>query len=341
METETQAKTELLSALSSRELLSEKQNELDVVMETLSEEVEMWNLRMAERSLVHDENMAIEIAEMAQQATISLDEKWPFMGDYIHVSGLWHVPKIQVGYTGLEFPMEKKEAFNIVQSNGFSVFESEESAPKVGLSFVVSQVPIMSAAIQGNMTLITYADPSEVILMYARPETLAGEYSTRLDQLGENLMYYDSLLMLHYHNQHSEFYKKSAKQQKKFLDQVVDGISDALPSPGIGQAATCEQVTTPYVYRRVESNGRRFWQKMTSNDGELLMLSGKIDGVGILEVPELDSGQPYRSRNQLVDPDAGVCLVLHVEQSSIAHDFNNEPIYVPLRPAEELNIAVA
>lgn len=341
METETQTNIELVQAPSSRELLSEKQNELDRIMETLSDEVEMWNLRMAERALVHDENMAIEIADMAQQATISLDEKWPFMGDYIHVSGTWHVPKVQIGYTGFEFPMEKKEAFTIVQSNGFSVCESEDSAPKVGLSFVVNQVPIMSAAIQGNMTLLTYADPSEVILMYARPQTLVSEYSTQLDRLGESITYYDSLLMLHYHNQHSEFYKKSAKQQKKFLDQVVDGISDALPSPGIGEAAICEQITTPYIYRRVESNGKRFWQKMTAKDGELLMMAGTIDGVGILEVPELDSGKAYRSRDELVDPYAGVCLVLRVEQSSIAHDFNNQPVYVPLRPAEELEIAVA
>lgn len=326
--------------LTVRELLDVKQAHLDHVMFDLAEEVEVWNLRLAEVSQESDESKDATLANMAQEATVSLDKKWPFMGDYIHVSGSWYVPKVEIGGSTIQFPMDKKEAFNVVRSNGFSVFEKPDGAPTVGLSFIINDIPLTSAAVQGNLTLLTYADIQDVSMYYARPQDIRGEYSTRLDQIGQCISYYDSLLMLHYHNKNSEFFKKSVKQQKRFLNEIVDGISDSLPMPGFGEIAKCEQVTTPYVYQRVESNGRSFWEKITAPDGENLMLSGNIDGVGILEATELDHGKPLRDTSELVDPYAGICLVLRVEQSSIPDRFNNYPVYVPLRPADELEIAV-
>lgn len=340
MSQETLGPGEHEEPLTVRELLDAKQAHLDYVMFDLADEVELWNLRFAECAQSKTENRDAMLANLAQEATVSLDQKWPFMGDYIHVSGSWYVPKVEIGGATLQFPMDKQEAFNVVRSNGFSVFEKLDGAPTVGLSFIINDLPLMSAAVQGNLTLLTYADLQDVSLYYARPQDLRGEYSTRLDEIGQSISYYDSLLMLHYHNKNSEFFKKSVKQQKKFLNDIVDGISDSLPMPGFGEVAKCEQVTTPYVYQRVESNGLQFWQKITAADGENLMLSGHIDGVGILEAPELDRGKPLRDTSELVDPNAGVCLVLRVEQSSIPDRFNNYPVYVPLRPADELEIAV-
>ena len=161
-----------------------------------------------------------------------------------------------------------------------------------------------------------------------------------LEPLYDNIQYYDNLLMLHYESGNSDFYRKSAKQQKKFLFEVVDKISDHLPSPEFGVKAKCSSVTTPYVYRRVEQGPQRMWQRISSSDGEPMMLSGDVEGVSILESPELDGGTPLRGRDQLIDPEAGICMVLRVEECSIPDIFNNQPVYVPMRKAEEIELAV-
>lgn len=300
----------------------------------------MWNLRMADLAARDDEPALLELREVAREATYSLDSKWPFMHDQLHVSGSWYSTRFATTNTSIEFPMEREEAFNILPSNGFSIFEPEDCPPMIGLSFVVKDIPIISAALQGHLTVLNYALPHEVSLYYARPHNAEQTIAADLETLHQNIQYYDNLLMLHYENTSSDFYRRSAKQQKKFMLDIVDRISDSLPAPEYGVRAKCETVTTPYVYRRVEQGGQRMWQKISSSDGGSMMLSGDIDGVSVLESSELDHGKPLRGKDELVDVDAGICLVLQVEQCSIPDIFNNQPVYIPMRQAEEIEIAV-
>jgi hypothetical protein len=262
------------------------------------------------------------------------------MYDLMHVSGNWYETRFKTDNATIQFPMEHAEAFHLAPSNGFSVFEPEDRPPTIGLSFVAGNVPIMSAAIQGNLTVLNYALPNDISLYYARPAESEEVVTMDLEPLYDNIQYYDNLLMLHYESEHSDFYRKSAKQQKKFLLDVVDKISDHLPSPEFGVKAKCSAVTTPYVYRRVETNTQRMWQRVTSADGEPILLAGDVEGISILESPELDGGTPLRSRQQLVDREAGICMVLRVEECSIPDVFNNQPVYVPMRMAEEIELAV-
>lgn len=322
-----------------RELLESKQNELDRVLEEISVEIEMWNLQFQEIAESSAKDRERKLSDLAQEAVVSLDTKWPFSGDSMHVSGRWYEPELVLDNSSLNFPMHEAEAFSIVRSNGFSVLEKEDRPPTVGLSFEFAELPLMSCAIQGNLSLLTYADPNEVSLYYTRPN-LAPSHVTDLEMLGERLVYNDHLLMMHYHDSNSEFYRKSARHQKKFLYSVIDNVSDALPSPEFGEQAECSQVEAPYVYRRVGVGDGLEWQRVKSFDDQPILMSGKIHGVGILESTELDHDKPFRSKTELVDPNAGICLVIQVDQCSIPDIFNAQPVYIPLRIATDLQIAV-
>ena len=164
---ERQRKNEKVTTESNslRELLQGKQLELDETLLGLSEEVELWNLRL-EYAADADDQSEEALARLAQQAVNSLDERWPFHGDKIHVTGRWFVTDYTMTNDTMTFPMVEQDAFNIVKSNGFSVFQPTDGAPKVGLSFAYNQTAILSAAIQGSLTLLTYANPTDVSLYY-------------------------------------------------------------------------------------------------------------------------------------------------------------------------------
>lgn len=318
-----------------RELLAQKQYELNSVLAEVSEEIEMWNLLLEEAA----RSAKGELGTMAQEAINSLDRKWPFHGDYMHVSGRWHEPEFTLDDSSMSFPMHEADAFSIVQSNGFGVMEKRGSTPRVGLSFMFAELPLMSAAIQGRLSLLTYADPSEVSLYYMRPQQVSERISD-VEQFSESLSYYDQLLQLHYHSEDSEFYRKSAKKQKKFLTDVIDTVSDTLPAPELGEPAECNQIEAPYVYRRIVKESGYDWERVFASDQQPILLAGKIDGVGILESSKLDQNKPLRSSAELVDPTAGLCLVLRVERCSVPDTFNSQPVYVPLRTATEVSISL-
>ena len=321
-----------------RELLQQKQIELDQTLLDLGEELELWNLRL-EHVANDPESTEESLGQLAQEAVMSLDQRWPFHGDKIHVTGRWLVADYTLSNDTMTFPMVEQDAFNIVNSNGFSVFEAVNGEPRVGLSFAYNQIPILSASIQGSLTMLTYANPADVSLYYVQPgdkESLKPDTS----DLGDQITYYDQLLFLHYHNNKSEFYRKSARHQQQFLQRVTDTISESLPAPLSGYRAMCEQVEVPYVYRRVsDANGSK-WQRVKARDADSMLLNGVVEGVGILETADLSRHRPLRNKQELVDPNAGICLILQVDQCSVPDIFNNQPVYVPLRLASDLELVV-
>lgn len=102
-----------------RGLLEHKQSELDSVLETLGEEVEFWNLRLESAEATIELTKREVWNQLVVEAITNLDEQWPFMSDYLHVSGTWYVPEVMLASDMITFPMERREAFGTVQSNGF------------------------------------------------------------------------------------------------------------------------------------------------------------------------------------------------------------------------------
>ncbi len=324
-----------------REQLEEKQSELDELLLELTKDVELINIQLAHMYASDSPNKEQDILRLINESTNYLDSQWSFYLDLMHVTGSWLISKPEMRQTSLHFPMVREDVFNIVQSNGFAVHIPENGdAPRMGLSFMYSDMPIMGAAAQGRITWLAHADPREVSLYYIRPEEKDSLQSTE-SELYDQLTYFDQLLLLHYHDPNSEFYRKTAKKQLQFLHKITDAVSNAMPSPQNGYKIECLQVETPYVYRRIVDGQSAKWQKIQAKGNENMLLSGNVDGVGVLEAADLRSDRPLRTKEQLVDPDAGICFIMQVEQSSLSSDvFGNNPVYVPYRKVDELELIV-
>jgi hypothetical protein len=333
--------SEITEQLGIRNVLEQKQQELDTTLAGLADEIEFWNLKFSDITSEDEQQQRIAWSRLTNEAIRSLNGKWPFKNDYLHVSGSWFVPNATITGESISYPMERQEAFAVVESNGFSVVKIDDRAPQVGMSFVaVGEQTIQTPALQGTFDFLTFADPREVSLIFARPANEESQ-STDIAKLHEKLMFYDNLLYLHYHSENSKFFDKTAAEQKKFLVKVIDEISEVLPSPEYGKQAVCEEIIVPYVYRLMADEDRGWcWHRIRSQDGESLMLAGTVDGISVLEASLVSNGHALRNENDLVDEESSVCLVVSVNQSSIPDVFNGQPVYVPLRLAEHVELAV-
>jgi len=59
----------------------------------------------------------------------------------------------------------------------------------------------------------------------------------------------------------------------------------------------------------------------------------------VLEVANLVKNVPIRNKDELVDADAGLCLIMQIDECSIPDIFNNQPVYLPVRLASQLELA--
>ncbi|HAC55969.1 TPA: hypothetical protein DCF80_00565 [Candidatus Saccharibacteria bacterium] len=321
-----------------RELLEGRQTELNDLLEELGPELAAINGHIDEVARSMDQNRDDVVRQLARDAVNHLDKKWPFYGDVMHVTGTWYVTNFELDRESMHFPMVRQDAFNSVQSNGFAVFSPEDGPPRVGLSFAYDSIPLMLGAVQGNVTLLTYADPSDVSIYYVRPqkkEELKSDTST----LANELTLHDRLLMLHYHDANSEFYRRPARKQLEFLTRMTDTVNSSLPSPYNGYKAKCEQAEVPYVYRRITDGLGDKWQKVAASGDDPLLVAGYVEGVGVLEVANLVKNVPIRNKDELVDADAGLCLIMQIDECSIPDIFNNQPVYLPVRLASQLELA--
>lgn len=320
-----------------RERTELRQTELDGLLEDLRDELDTWNLRIEYAIESGDEE---KVDPIVAEAVASLDQKWPFHSHEFLISGTWHVNEVRSVPNGIAYNMREQEAFDVKPSNGFAVYRTEPNTyPRVGLSFIYKHLGLQNAALQGNFDILAFADPSKISLSYVRPN--ANELANiEVASVTEQIEYYDKLLELHYSWGNSEFYRKSDKQQRKFLLDVVDKINDALPSPESGLSILCDFVDIPYVYRHVEDKEGLRLQKLSAKCDDSIMLEGIIHGFTVLEVVNTNTDGPIRTPSQLVEPGAGICMILEVNDGNIPDDYRGQPLFVPIRVADTFNIDV-
>lgn len=323
-----------------REHLSNRQQELDDTLEQLSEEIEMWQLMLYEASKDTSEEGTDKQVMITNEAIRSLDSKWPFSNSMIHIAGKWAVTKLSRGRSSIEFPMVEQDAFLTAQSDGFTVRNDEGVPyPTIGLSFTLGGLFFNNAALKTSMIPLGFAVPSEVSLTYVKAENDADVYNGEAEYFHAALQATDMILDSIYNDKDSEFYELPADKQQRLIYELIDRASDILPAPEFG-TASCDNVTVPYVYRRMESeDGSGYFERITSDDDEHMMLSGHIEGTCVLEAVGLSKPWPLTSREDLVDPEAGICLIMRVSESTVPDAFDHKPIYVPVRQASELTIS--
>lgn len=320
-----------------REHIEQMQAAFDTELEHVLEELHVWNFRLA-TAYAEDqqtgENTHLEIAQLAKN---DLDEQWSYYGDWVMVSGFWDVNRPEISNRGIMYNETFDEpVFNPAMSNGFEVEVKEDAAPEVGFSFKVGQAALANKSVHGSLEFLAFARPEKATFSFARKSV---ELDSPHEQLVEAVHYYDGLLKLYTHEP-SDFYRKSSRLQQKFFESLINDLTDTITAPPY--VTLCQYAEVPYVYRRGKeesSDGKGLSLEYIEEDTDIL-LSGVVRGVTILDTLYA-TDEPLRSKDDLVDPEAGICFIVTASEGSLDDDWIDERDFiVPARLIKDLDIVI-
>ena len=324
--------------LSPREKLERMQAAFDKELDHILEELIVWNFRLATAYTEDAVTGGQTCAQLALEARNSLDEQWSYYGDWVMVSGFWDVNRPEVTTRGILFNETRDEpVFSPAMSNGFEVEFKEDSAPELGLSFKIGTMALVNKYVHGNVEALAFARPEKAAFSFARK---AAEFESPKEELIDAVHYYDGLLKLYTHEP-SDFYRKPARQQQQFFEKIIDNLTETITAPPY--VTLCQYAEVPYLYRRGNQpspDGSGLSLEYIEADGESVILSGTVKGVTILETL-YGADAPLRSKDDLIDPDAGICFVISASEGSLDDDQVDERDFiVPARLIKELDIAI-
>ena len=317
------------------------QEVLDLCMEEMADAVNMWNLNL--RVAAEDEDSET-VNRLAGDALDTLNDKWQFFRDMMIVSGSWYQPKQQlVTDEGIMFQHEKTDVLHAARSMGFRVVRAGVNSewPQICMAFSTGQsVNLAEAGVDAKIDFLSYARINEISLTYMRPDT-AELLTTDMGEFVERLSYYDSLLELHTHSPMSEFYNVNAKTQRQFFESVLKEMDDVMPSPSDWDVASVNFMRVPRLYA-ISPVRHTDLEIYAHPDGAMHELSGRILGFTVLDLHRNENEFPLRSAADLIDKDAGLCLIVEVGEENINMQLtgSSAQFLVPVRSASAMSVVV-
>lgn len=324
--------------LTPREKVEQMQGAFDAEVELILEELQVWNFRLATAYAEDAETGGETCQQLATLAKNDLDERWSYYGDWIMVSGVWDVNRPEIFHQGITYSESLDEpVFSPVMSNGFEIDVSEGVAPTAGFSFKVSYCNLSNKYMHGNLEILAFARPEKATFSFARK---AVEMESPDEQLVDAVHYYDGLLQLYTH-QPSDFYRKPARVQQQFFEKLIDDLTETITAPPY--VTLCQYAEVPYVYRRGRENfadDLSLSLEYIEPKGTSVILSGAVRGVTILDTLYA-SDKPLRSKDDLIDADAGICFVVAASEGSLdGTQVDERDFLVPSRLIKELDIVI-
>ena len=119
---------------------------------------------------------------------------------------------------------------------------------------------------------------------------------------------------------------------------MTDSLNEILTSPIVGDRAYCTEAEVPYIWQRVQREGKTIWRKQQPEDGQSLIITGAVEYVEILEA--IDQKSALTQTGDLIDPNAGPCLVVKVLESNADEELKGHEVYLPARQALSLPISI-
>ncbi len=201
------------------------------VNETLTElvgDIETANLVIAESYRQSPE----QARAYALDALEHFNDCWPYLEEQFLVTGRWHMPSVHVSGNSVIVSHEEDDAFRAAQSIGFTIYEpvEEESAPMIGLSFLLKQVRVDNTFLSFNADISSFAELNKVSLQYLRPESL-DVVSSDLEEIASALKRANALVLLYTTHADSEFYRVSGRRQHQMVESIIQSIEETLPTP--------------------------------------------------------------------------------------------------------------
>lgn len=324
---------------SPREKIEAMRADFDILLEMILEELQVWNFRLATAYAEDAETGENTTSQLLAQAENELDEMWPYHDDWIMVSGLWDINRPVMNRDGVINNESCDEAvFTPAISNGFIADLRRNSAPVMGLSFKIGSLYISNKSLRGPVHALAFATPEKATFSLARK---ASEFESKDEQLIEAVHYYDGLLKLYTQSRSSNFYLKSAKAQQQFFDSLINDLTDIITAPP--HETLFRHAKVPYIYRRgttVTPDGSGLTLEYIEAPDEHILLSGTIKGVTILDtLYGIDT--PLRSEADLIDPEAGICFIVSLNEGSLDSNFvDDRDFIIPNRHIQDLDITI-
>lgn len=323
--------------LTPREKVEGMQAAFDRELEHIIEELQVWNFRLSTAYAEDQETGGDTHLEAALSAKNDLDEQWSYYGDWIMVSGLWDINRPTFGDDGIINHVTNDDpVFTPAMSNGFEIDIQEGRPPSAGLSFKVGMSKIINKNLYGTLDALAFASPEKAAFSLARKSV---ELGTPKEQLIDAVHYYDGLLQLYTH-QPSDFYRKPAHVQQGFFTKLIDDLSETITIPAYH--TICQYAEVPYVYRRgvQDERGSGLTLEYIAPNSESILMSGAIRGVTILD-SLYATDTPLRSKDDLIDPDAGICFIVAASEGSLDDSQVDERDFIiPSRLIKELDIVI-
>lgn len=321
-----------------RERIEEMHSAFDAELENILEELQVWDFRLATAYAEDQLTGEQSHRELAMYAKNELDEAWSYYADWIMVSGVWDSNRPVLSERGILNNVSHDEPiFGPALSNGFEVDIREDAAPVIGLSFKIGTMAASNKHLYGNIEGLAFARPEKATFSFARK---SAEFEAPKDQLINAVHYYDGLLKLYTHEP-SDFYRKSAHLQQQFFEKIINDLSDTITAPAY--VTQFHYAEVPYIYRRgteyMDDNSLPL--EYIDGGSANILLSGTIKGVTILD-SLYASDNPIRSKDDLIDADAGICLIVSLSEGSLSKEqVDDRDLIVPARLIKELDITIS
>lgn len=320
-----------------REIVEGLRAQFDSELEGAVVALELWNLRLRDAFASYTPENARELYRLAHEAKNDLDTNWSYYGDTLMVSGRWDITMAQEAHTGIQYrTLTDQPVFSLAVSNGFEIDFCPGDAPQVGFSFKHSQVSFANRHMHGRVELLSFARMGDVSLSLARKSEPLEAIKPR--EALETVDYYNNLLRL-YTERPSNFYRKSASEQQQFLHSIVNDLSDRILTPPYD--TLCEDIETPYLYRRLapEDPTENSLEFEVIRGQENIQLTGRLVGFTILDTL-FPVQQALRSKEDFLDPDAGICYIISVDRRESEDDeWETQDLLVPSRQVKHVNFS--
>lgn len=313
------------------EFSEDTQLDINQTLEDLQIDIELANERLRQ-ALLEDSDT---FTDLASEIVQYLDSNWKYTNHFFMITGKWYAPsELATSVNGVLCEQEKTDAFNIARSNGFIVTPVEddgEMVPRVGLSFVVTELTLSTGSIQGRFALLAFALPQEISLQYMRPYTPETVGSSE-EEVAAAIEKADAILMAYINYDCSSFYDVSAKKQGTFLRSVIDSASSALPPEDSLEKVVLQQTMVNGLYIRDAASREIHMYAPTGT--ELI----EIDYGIILDFATIDTLRDgigevrYTSPSDLSTYNDGLCALVNPQSINVdLSEFNDPDIIVPFR----------
>jgi hypothetical protein len=125
-----------------------------------------------------------------------------------------------------------------------------------------------------------------------------------------------------------EFFKLSADEQKYVIDTKIAAVMQAGESLG-GVVGRAVAIGADAGFRVADSGAGLDYRRVYMVDSPI---NGKCEGVIVLPRMRLGFGEPIRTKSQLIDPSAGLCLAVCLDDdSAAAYKLEvQERLYIPI-----------